>query len=414
MTYTFHLDTDPLLMDDFVENHEQNSLYQCSKWAEVKNNWDHFFTSCSEGDKIVATALVLKRKMPFGKCLFYIPRGPVMDYHNPELVSFFLDHLVSLAKQHHAIALRFDPNVFSRKYPYKEKDQDHPLENEDVIALLKQHHAQHSGYTINIEETTQPRFNASMTPQDYMKRIDKKVRQSIATSEKKGAQFYEGHQYIHEFAQVMKYTEQRKGVALRNEEYFKRMADVYGEQCIIMVAKLNFPRQIAYLNETIQKAQHDLEATPYEKQKKQFQKTIDNAFNELSKLKEEYEKEGKDEIILSGKLAIFNKNRMEFVYAGNNAEYLRMRTIYALYGKYFDIAEEKNIPYVSMGGIDGTLDDGLTKFKSSWCMDVEEYIGEFNIVLDQVVYTLFDKVYPWVLKQSTRLRTGKEKVTVRQ
>lgn len=43
MTYTFHLDTDPLLMDDFVENHEQNSLYQCSKWAEVKNNWDHFF-----------------------------------------------------------------------------------------------------------------------------------------------------------------------------------------------------------------------------------------------------------------------------------------------------------------------------------------------------------------------------------
>ena len=115
MTYTFHLDTDPLLMDSFVENHEQNSLYQCSKWAEVKNNWDHFFTSCLEGDKIVATALVLKRKMPFGKCLFYIPRGPVMDYHNPELVSFFLDHLVSLAKQHHAIALRFDPNVFSRK-----------------------------------------------------------------------------------------------------------------------------------------------------------------------------------------------------------------------------------------------------------------------------------------------------------
>ena len=91
-----------------------------------------------------------------------------------------------------------------------------------------------------------------------------------------------------------------------------------------------------------------------------------------------------------------------------------MRTIYALYGKYFDIAEEKNIPYVSMGGIEGTLDDGLTKFKSSWCMDVEEYIGEFNIVLDQVVYTLFDKVYPWVLKQSAKLRTGKERVTVRQ
>ncbi len=414
MAYAFYLNIPTNEIDEFVENHEQNSLFQCSKWAQVKNNWEHFFTGVKDGDKIVGTALVLKRNMPLGKSLFYIPRGPVMDYHNQELVSFFIENLVSLAKKHHAISLRFDPNVYSKKYAFATKDDNHDRENEDIVSYLTSIGTKHNGYTINIEEATQPRFNASTHSCDYLTKLDKKVRQSIKTAEKKGAEFYEGHEYIHEFAQAMKYTEERKGVALRNESYFQRMADIYGDQCIIMVAKLNFDKQIKKLEMEIQQAEKELLETPYQKQKNQYQLKITNATKELEKLKEEKQKEGKEEIILSGKLAIFNKNRMEFVYAGNNAEYLRFRTIYALYAKYFDIAEKMNIDYVSMGGIEGTLDDGLTKFKSSWNMEVEEYIGEFNYILDPIMYKAFDDIYPWVLKTSAKLRTGKDRVTVKQ
>lgn len=414
MAYTFYLDIPQNEMDEFVENHEQNSLFQCSKWAQVKNNWEHFFTCVKENEEIVGTALVLKRTMPLGKCLFYIPRGPVMDYHNQPLVSFYIEQLVTLAKQHHAIVLRFDPNVYSKKYSYETRCEDHPRCNEDVVSYLTSIGAKHNGYTINIEESTQPRFNAATSSSDYLSKLDKKVRQSIKTAEKKGAEFYQGHEYIHEFAQAMKYTEERKGVALRNESYFQRMADIYGDQCIIMVAKLNFDKQIKKLEEEIKQSQIAMEETPYQKQKNQYQLKITNATKELDKLKEEKQKEGKEEIILSGKLAIFNKNRMEFVYAGNHADYLRFRTIYALYAKYFDIAQQLNIDYVSMGGIEGTLDDGLTKFKSSWNMDVEEYIGEFNYILDPIMYKAFDDIYPWLLKKSAKLRTGKDRVTVKQ
>lgn len=412
MTYTFHKDTNIKELDEFVENHPQNSLYQCSNWAKVKNNWDHFFTSVTdEKGIIVATALVLKRNMPLGKSLFYIPRGPVMDYKNKELVKFYLDELTKLAKQNNAIALRFDPSVLSRKYSYETRNEDHPYENNDVIEFLKSLGAKHKGFTTMIEEATQPRFNAAMTcTSDYLDKLDHKVKQSIRTAERKGAEIYEGHQYIHEFSLAMHYTEERKGVALRSEEYFKNMAEVYGDHCIIMVAKLNFPKQIQKLESEIQQAQKDMDETPYKKQKNQFKQFISNAQKEIETLKKEHAKESKDEIILSGKLAIYNKNRMEFVYAGNNAEYLRLRTIYLLYKKYFDICVEKGIQYVSMGGIEGTLDDGLTKFKSSWLLDIEEYIGEFNIVLDPMMYAAFDKVYPFLLKQAARIRSGKKEV----
>ena len=409
MAYIFETHASPEEVDAFVTEHEQNSLFQCSEWAEVKNNWDHYLTCVKDDGVIVASALVLVRRLPMKLSLFYIPRGPVMDYKNHELVSFMLDHLKELAGKEHAFAIRFDPNVFSRVYPYAEKDEPHAYENNDVIEYLKTLGARHRGFTVMIEEATQPRFNASMicTP-DYYSHLDHKVRQSCTTALKKGAKIYEGHEYIHEFAQAMHYTETRKGVALRTEEYFRHMCDVYKDRCIVMVVKLNFAEEIERLKKEIEEADQQIEATPYKKQKNALEQKKKNALNDLARMEEDRKKEGRDEVILAGKLAIYNKNRMEFVYMGNNADYMRLRSSYLLYKTYLDICVEKGIRYVSMGGIEGTLDDGLTTFKSSWLMNIEEYIGEFNIVLNPAVYTAFDKVYPWVLKMAAQIRSGKK------
>ncbi len=408
MALTFIENLEPERMDAYVIHSDQNTLFQCSEWAKVKNNWDAYFTGVEKDGVLAGTALVLARKMPLGKSLFYIPRGPVMDYRDLDLVRFFLDHLVELAKRKHAICLRFDPNILSRKYPYKEKDQKHVYENNDIIETLKKYGAKHKGFTTMIEEATQPRYNAVMNcSDDYYEKLDHKTKQSIHTAERKGAKLYCGHEYIHEFAQAMQYTEKRKGVALRNEEYFRNMAKVYGDRCIIMVAKLNFKEQIAEIERELNEARAQLETCTAKKQINLLNQKIRNDEKDRDILIEECTKEGRDEVILAGKLAIYNENRMEFVYMGNNADYLRIRSSYLLYKTYLDICVEKGIRFVSMGGIEGTLDDGLTKFKSSWLMDVEEYIGEFNIVLDPFVYKLFDDVYPHLLQTAAKLRNRK-------
>jgi serine/alanine adding enzyme len=55
--------------------------------------------------------------------------------------------------------------------------------------------------------------------------------------------------------------------------------------------------------------------------------------------------------------------------------------------------------------MEGTLDDGLTVFKSNFLMNVEEAIGEFNFVLNRPVYWAFDKAYPYVLKTAAKIRS---------
>ena len=148
MTYQFHTDTDPKVLDEFVINSDQNNLFQCSEWVRVKNNWDHMLTSVTdENGKICATALVLIRRMPMGTTLFYVPKGPVMNYNDHNLVRFMFDNLKREAKKRKAIALRFDPKVMYRRYDVKRKDEENPTMNEGVISFLKSLGAEHKGFT---------------------------------------------------------------------------------------------------------------------------------------------------------------------------------------------------------------------------------------------------------------------------
>ena len=407
MKYIFHTETDPARMDEFVIHSDQNSLYQCHEWAGIKNNWNSMFVSVTdEADELCATALVLIRRIGLNKTMFYIPRGPVMDWHNKELVSFMLESLIALGKKNHAMVVRFDPNVLYKKYPFADKDRDNEAMNTDVIDYLKELGAEHRGFTVMIPEATQPRFNIVMhVDEGWEDRLVKNTRQSIRTAEKRGAEVYEGREYIPELAEAMHATETRKHVALRNEEYFNHMADVYGDHSLIMVAELDFAKEIDRLEKEKAEIQADLQKETSVKKQKQLSQRLENIEKDLSLTRQWHEEEGKDKAVLCGKMVCFNEKRMEFFYMGNNTKYMRIRANYLLYSKCLKRCQELNIPVCSFGGADGTLDDGIAMFKSAWPVEVEEYIGEFNIILDRTAYHLFEKVYPKLLDAAVRLRS---------
>ena len=408
MTYEFHTDTDQKLFDRFVMASDQNTLFQCSDWLKIKTNWQGMLTSVTEAGEIVAAGLVLIRQMPLGTTLFYLPRGPVMDYHNRELLEFYFAGLKKTARQKKAIAIRFDPAVLSRCYDYRQRHEDHPYMNQDIIDALKQLGAVHRGFTVKIEESTQPRFNAAMTVDpDYRERLEHKTMKCIRAAEHKGIEVLEGPEYIPAFAQAMHYTEVRKKVALRNEEYFRNMMNVYGDRAICMVTRLRFPEQLQKLREAIAVNTEKLAGQLSKKERAAVNQQLQNDQKELQKLEQDYEREGRDEVITSGILAVYNDSLMELFYMGNHPDYLRMYSSYLLYARCLDRCVDLGIRHCSFGGIEGTLDDGLTLFKSNWLMQVEEYIGEFNIVLNPFMYSLFDKVYPYLLKTAAKLR-GRE------
>ena len=407
MKYTFYCGSDPKDNDKFVMNSDQNSLFQCSPWASVKNNWDHVYARAEdENGRTSATALILIRNLKKKKKLFYIPRGPVMDYHNEELVSFFIGELRNYAKKHHCAVLRFDPKIHSRMYPYTKREEDNPYFNQDVIDLLKGLGAKHKGFTTMISEATQPRYNAEMdVTSDYFDRLEHKTQKSIRKAGKSGLEIESGMECLDDFAKVMHFTEVRKGVALRGEDYFRNMMEVYGDKAICMVTRINFPKQLQALSDVIAEKEKQLgEEGISKKAAAALKREVDQAKKEKEKLEADYKREGRDEALTCGILSVYNDHLMELFYMGNNPDYMRFCSSYYLYDLCLAKAAELGITECSFGGIEGTLNDGLTLFKSNFPMNVEEYIGEFNIVIDPVVDQLFENVYPWVLQRAAKIR----------
>lgn len=76
-----------------MKNHEYCNLLQSYNWAKVKNNWDHMYTGVYRDNELVATGLVLIKRLPLSFCMYYLPRGPIMDYKDKELVQYYFDQL---------------------------------------------------------------------------------------------------------------------------------------------------------------------------------------------------------------------------------------------------------------------------------------------------------------------------------
>ena len=51
------------------------------------------YTGVYRDNELVATGLVLIKRLPLSFCMYYLPRGPIMDYKDKELVQYYFDQL---------------------------------------------------------------------------------------------------------------------------------------------------------------------------------------------------------------------------------------------------------------------------------------------------------------------------------
>lgn len=146
MSYLFFKDINREKFDEFVKNHEYCSLLQSYNWAKVKSNWDHMYTGVYRDNVLVATGLVLIKRLPLSFCMYYLPRGPIMDYKDKELVQYYFDQLKKLAKQDHCIFIKMDPAIHVNDYDSKSYNTHRYEETEIYLDIFKRCKAIHHGY----------------------------------------------------------------------------------------------------------------------------------------------------------------------------------------------------------------------------------------------------------------------------
>ena len=393
--YTYKIGITAEEHDEFVKTSPQTNLLQSSDWAKIKDNWGNERLGVYQNHKLVAVASILIQPLPLGFTMLYIPRGPIMDYQNSELVAFMLQSIKTYAKSKRAVFAKFDPSLFLKKglIGQETSDQEATLA---IIQSLKECGVEWVGRTEDMGETIQPRFQANIYKEYFTEdQLSKSTKQAIRTARNKGVEvIFGGTELLDEFAALMKKTEARKGIHLRGRDYYEKLLTTYAGQSYITLSRINLAQRLASLKEQLEKNQ--AEASRFNEKTKPGK--IDNNRQEKERLEEEIQfllqelKAGQEIVSLSGTLTLEFGGTSENVYAGMDENFRRYQPAILTWYETAQHAFDRGATWQNMGGVENQLDGGLYHFKSKFNPMIEEFVGEFNLPTS-MLYPLVNKAY---------------------
>ena len=400
MKYEFKSNINKEEYDSFVKKFPSTSFMQTSSWADVKTAWGHDFVGLYDKDKLVCAAMILKRNLFLGKKLFYIPRGLVIDYKDKNILETFVLELKKYAKKNNAIDIKIDPFIcFSedniqniKKNKGIEIRKSFTNDTGEIVNNLKSLGFIHGGYKKEVNAYIQPRYTMVISLKDVegnlldketlRRSFPKNTRNYIGKyQEDRGVEFsYSTNKKdVKELVNMLHCTEERQHIALRSENYFKKVMECFPDNAVLFFARVDIDKYIEFLNKDMKENGN----------KKEF---CEKQLEEAKKVKEEFGNKP-----LAGATIVMTPTCEDgikvasFLYAGTNTKILpSLKITNGLMFYRLSYCLDKKYDYCDLGGIDGSLEDHLAAFKSKFNPEVFELLGEYDLVISKFWNGLFN------------------------
>ena len=380
---------------EFIKSHKHGNMMQAIEWSSIKNTWGAVRVAVSDDeDNIIAAAQVLTRKG-----LWYVPRGPILDYNNKELLGFFLTNLKKFAKTKQAKLVKLDiPIAVKDEKLANFKDVDVDRSNDELIKTFKSYGYNHKGFSLDMSSTIQPRFNTvTKLEQSVPDLFSKDTRRLIRDADKKFVEVRRcGKENLDDFLFALACTEKRKNISLRGREYFENLLDTFGDNALLYISYINVEKALKECHNRKENLEKEIEELGEKSPKKK--RTLEEQVAGTDKLIAlfnglEIEDKSKDQVI-SAAITIAYGNHAEIIYAGMNEDFAKLPAQYKVFSDTMKKAQEMGISEVSMGGIEGSLNDSLLGFKSKFSPNIVEYYGEFDLVISHVFNLMYNYGLP--------------------
>ncbi len=402
---------------EFTNNYSCCPITQDYRWSKVKSDWDNTLCGLYKDKKLVGAALLLIKKFPLNLKMIYSPKGFLLNYESKEDVIEFTKGIKAYAKKIKAFVVKIDPLIAVNEEYFdtltsndtKECPKNYKVNSDLKIKNLKEAGYKHCGFKKNVGAYIQPRFNMAISLIDkdnnkldeasllnHFKRNAKRYHGDFQT--KRGVSFICVHDnsYLDDFYRIIKSTETRQGISLRNKDYFKRIMDAFGSDAYMYIARVNVDKFSEFLCCEINKSKDEALITKYKSQ--------------LEDCKIAKEKYG-NVISIAATLAITPPNKkgikkVEYLYAGTFEEvFPYLNTNASVHINSFIDMLNRGYDYADLEGVDGTFDDHLSKTKAKYNPVVLEFVGEFDMSINKFWYFIFSN-FSVQLKKLYRLVKG--------
>lgn len=412
----FITDIPKMQYDDFVKSNEIKSHFlQSYAWGEFSKKSrgliPYYVGMVNDKDELVATALLLKKKLPFGFSYFYSPRGYVIDFSNKQLIKDFTMEIVRYIKKQKAIFLKIDPDLIWREENYKGEKLPPKYDCKEIFDNLKGIGFKHLGFTKNFE-TMQPRYSfridMSKSLEEIEENFSKTTKQRIKKANTLNTKVRIGtSDDIEVFNDLMTITENRKDFISHDLEYYKSLYEIYNQdnKFNLFIGSINLDEMIQKYQNELDEYKNQLNELPKDNlsksqnnKKKEFIREIEAHEKALTEY-QKYQKEFGNEIVLNAHGIIEYGDKAWVLYAGNHNILTSTYSNYKTYLEHIRYCHNKGIKMYDQFGTIGDLSKdnprlGLHEFKKKFGGNYVEFIGEFDYITNHLMYFCFTKLVP--------------------
>ena len=414
--------------EKFVKfNPYKSHFLQSYDWGELakeRRNLTPYYLGLDDDGKIIAATLLLKKSLPFGLCYLYAPRGYVINFYNFEVLSKFTEEIVNFAKRKKAIYVKIDPDIIWKKENYKGEITEVESKERIIYNELLRIGYKHLGFTKNFE-TMQPRYTFRIDLNQSIEEIEshfsKTTKQRIAKSLKLKTKVEIGTEKdIPTFYHLMMLTESRKDFVSYGIDYYKTLYKLFNEdnKATLFLGKVNIKDSLEVLNNDLEEVYKKIGELP----KENMSKSVKNKLKELSRQKENLEKEVEkynnylkeygEEVTLSAHMILEYGDKAWVLYAGNHNILTETYVNYHTYYEHLKFCKDRGLKIYDQFGTIGDLSKdnprlGLHEFKKKFGGDYVEFMGEFDYVIKPLYYFAFTKVVP-IYRNMIKKRKKKE------
>ncbi len=399
--------------DAFAYKHKYSTYYQTSAYAEASryDGLDTFYIGFVEGGSLIGVTLFLHKTFYLYYKYAYAPRGFLIDYTNPKVVRNVTMGLIDLLKKQHYAFIKIDPPIIcSEKDRYGNVIYFSNTIN-DILKILKQNNYIHRGFN-KYFENYKPRLVAFVNLQNDIKtiyaKIDNKSKKIIKASEEEGVEIY--HDPTGNIQELYRFTTLKN--KNRKRRYYQGLYNSFSVNNAIDIffVNVNTDKYISNMkkkydeelneNEELASLVQDISIPDQERQiiinkKIASDESLNRYKNELI-YSTNLSKSNPDFITIGAAFTIKHNNGVELIIDSYLDEYLKFNPRYVLIWELIKKYKNEGFMYLNLNAVVGDFNkedlgkyNTLNDIKLSFNSTVMEYIGEFDLVINEHMYNKF-------------------------
>ena len=402
----------PESFDQFINGISFCSYFQTSGYGHLLNKFGlkDEYVGFEENGALVGAMLLFSKPIFMGFKYAYSPRGLIINYNDTQLVSSALKELKTFLLKERFLLFKMDPLIVCSKRDRKGKILAQNQNINQVLNILKNAGFTHCGFN-SYFESVKPRWEVELdlrkSTDELFKNLTKQTRNKLRKATKYGLSIYKDNKY--DFASIYHLIKDKDTVNLK---YYEEFHNLFGDNLEIYYARINTK---TYVENTKYLYEKELEINDYltniiqnNGYKGKNMSGILNKKMESDKLLSSYKrymveatqllKEHPEGIIVGCDIVLRQKNKLFLIVEGYDKNYPNLCSNYLIKWKIIEKYSGSYIQSFNMNAIAGVFDPkqnqyrGLNEMKFGFNTVAYEYIGEFNLVVNNGIYSLYKNV----------------------